>query len=89
MQGQASGALGGAYLLLRDRPQRPERVFRIEASAPQGYFTLDGAAALGEMQLLGESLARSHLDQVRSVLSGSPAIPFQPLPADAVDDAIA
>jgi predicted acylesterase/phospholipase RssA len=89
MQGQGSGALGGAYLLLRDRPLRPGRVFRIEASAPKGYFTLDGAAALEEMQLLGESLARSHLDQVRSVLSGPPAVPFRSLPADAPDDAIA
>jgi hypothetical protein len=47
------------------------------------------ALQLGEMRLLGESLARSHLDQVRSVLSGPPAVPFQPVPADADDDAIA
>jgi uncharacterized protein len=88
LQGQASGSCGGAYLLLGDRPNTPERVFRLEATAPKGHFSLDGADGLRKMKALGESLARHRLDQLLPIFFDKPAEPFVPIPDGALDSAI-
>lgn len=88
MQAQSRLAIGGTYLLTGDRPNSPKRVFRIEASAPKGHFTLDGAHAIPEMERLGHSLARTYLDQVKPIFFNEPAPTFRPLPVDAADDEV-
>lgn len=88
LQGQASGSLGGAYLLLGDRPNAPQRVFRIEGNAPKDQFKLDGAEGLEKMERMGQTLARHSLDLLRPVFFNEPVIPFIPLPDDASDEAI-
>jgi len=85
LQGQSSGSVGGIYLLLGDRPNAPERVFRLEASAPKGRFSLDGATGLQTMEQLGRSMARHRLDQVMPVFFAEPATPFVPVPEGAPD----
>ena len=89
MQAQSRLAIGGTYLLTGDRPNSPRRIFRIEATAPKGYFSLDGAHALSEMEGLGHSLARQYLDHVGPIFFNGPASPFKPLPVDAADDDLA
>lgn len=88
MQAQSRFAIGGAYLLLGDRPNSPRRILRIEASAPKGHFSLDGASGLPEMERLGGSLGRNHLDQLRPIFFDVPTIAFRPLPADAKDEEV-
>lgn len=88
MQAQSRLAIGGTYLLTNDRPNTPQRIIRIEATAPKGYFSLDGSHALKEMERLGKSLARDRLDQVNPLFFSHPATAFQPLPPGAPDDAI-
>lgn len=87
-QGQASGSFGGTYLLLGDRPSAPQRVFRIEATAPKGRFSLDGAAGLKMMEQMGQTLARQHLDLLLPRFFSAPAAPFVPLADDVPDWAI-
>jgi len=87
-QGQDSGSSGGAYLLLGDRPNAPQRVFRIEATAPKGLFSLDRLAGLKMMEHMGQTLARHHLDLLLPSFFSAPAIPFVPLADDAPDSAI-
>jgi hypothetical protein len=88
LQGQESVAVGGTYLLLGDRPNAPQRVFRIEARAPGDRFSLDGTAGLEMMEQMGRALARHHLEVLLPKFFVSPAIPFQPLADDVPDTAI-
>jgi uncharacterized protein len=88
LQAQASGAIGGTYLLLGDRPNAPQRVFRIEAEAPEDRFSLDGSAELEMLEQMGRALARHHLEVLLPRFFASPAVPFQPLGDDAPDTAI-
>jgi hypothetical protein len=88
LQGQSSGAVGGAYLLLGDRPNAPKRVFRLEATAPTGLYSLDGAAALDSMEHLGQTLARHRMDQLLPLFFEAPVEPIDPLPDDATDSSV-
>jgi uncharacterized protein len=88
LQGQSSGSIGGTYLLLGDRPNAPERVLRLEASAPKGRFSLDGAADMETMERLGRTLVRHRMDQLLPMFFDGPVQPFVPLPDDADDRSI-
>ncbi|WP_298217943.1 CBASS cGAMP-activated phospholipase [Halothiobacillus sp.] len=89
MQGQSSGAVGGTYLLLGDRPNAPERVFRLEASVPSGKFALDGANNLDQMERMGRDFARQRLDHLLSLFFRDQVTPFVPLPKEALDEEVA
>lgn len=88
LQGQSSGSLGGAYLLLGDRPTSPARVFRLEATAPKGRFSLDGTDGLETMEHLGRTLARHRIEQLLPMFFDAPARPFVPLPDNASDSSV-
>ena len=89
LQAQSTSSLTSACLLLGDRGTPPQRIFRIEASAPAGHFKLDGSKEIPVMKTLGQNLARQHIDQLRPVFFASPATSFVPLPDDADEIAIA
>lgn len=86
MQAQSQGAIGGAYLLLRDRPNDPERVFRVEASAPDGKYRLDAAKDLDALEQTGRELARHEFDRLVPKFFLDKVTPFRPLPVEASDD---
>jgi hypothetical protein len=89
LQAQSTSSLTSACLLLGDRGNPPQRIFRIEASAPAGHFKLDSSKEIPVMKTLGQNLARQHIDQLRPVFFASPARSFVPLPDDADETAIA
>jgi hypothetical protein len=87
LEGQASGSFGGAYLLLGDRPNAPERLFRLQATAPKDKFPLDGADGLKKMNALGQSLVRHRTDQLFPVFFDQTVEPFVPVADDASNSA--
>jgi len=89
LQGQSRSSLASTCLLLDDRGNPPERLFRIEPSAPKDYFKLDGAKGIPELKDIGAGLARRWLQKLQPVFFTAPITPFVPLPDDAPDSAIA
>jgi len=89
LQTQSRSSLTTTCLLLGDRGNPPQRIFRIVASAPVGHFKLDSANEIPVMKTLGQNLAREHIDKLRPVFFTSPAAPFVPLPDSADETAIA
>jgi hypothetical protein len=88
LQAQSRSSLASTCLLLNDRSNPPERIFRIEASAPKDHFQLDNASQIPTMRSLGESLARRYVERLQPIFFGGPATQFVPLPDEADDAAI-
>jgi len=80
LQAQSRAALASACLLLDDKGHPPERLYRIEASAPKGRFKLDSADQIGAMRELGEDLAKQYFDVLRPKFFAHPTTAFTPIP---------
>jgi hypothetical protein len=91
MAGQAHSAMGTAKIITGDVHQRPA-IWRVDQTAPEGRYTLDGTARISEMRDRAFAEARERLPELRRHFFGKLAdefVPFYTLREGAPSDALA
>lgn len=77
MDGQASASMGVAKLIAGD-PHNQKSIFRYEASAPPGLFSLDDTSKIEKLKGLGYSMARRAYPELKDIFFEHAASPFVP-----------
>jgi uncharacterized protein len=76
-EGQSSGALGTAKILLGHSETTP-RLFRIDPAVAAGKFSLDNASKLRHLIGVGHTAARDFLPTFRAMFFGNKREAFEP-----------
>ena len=78
MAGQAHSAIGTAKIITGDVHHR-KAIWRIDQHAPEGRYSLDNTARIGEMKSRAYAEARIQIPELRREFFYGPAEPFVPI----------